>query len=672
MNSAPVTGTVAHVTVQPPGQQPIPANPPLINPPVPPLLRNMPAPKDPRGIKRGREEENFYSKELSSEPSVKQIRTDITDEFKYPSKDILFKAIENHSQVAVKQFLKKNAICLDTCFAEKKFSGLTPLCLAAFLNNKELINIFVRNKADINTCSLNGSTPLMFAAQGNCIDAIELLIKKGADLNAVNFQRPVINASSEPFTALDFAISKNHLSACKVLLQSGADIKKLIHFGDPNNQKSRTPLLFAIESGFEELIEHMILFRHISLDDIEPSTRLNLVDAAASVGSYSMLRFFMRRGVNTDVSYIDNNSRTRPGGIWRAACASGRGNIVEALLAEGMHPLSRNQNMDVFVEKIGCYPLVDIILHVQLLVGAAGSEPDGLKDDLFRKNPHCILELMARNDPLLNNAADHRMTAEYLSKGLSAAFLQVVQERYSKDMQVALELLCGKQFDSSSSNYRTISTYAQRLQTLIEQASVVCGDPGLPLLFEDKKLTSQSERMIRQMLMLQRDLVLEGIAYLREQFAQNVARLPDLCLTTYISRSNRLNEADLYRLLTEDYGLYDPIARAALRLVKDASSKFLQLKPEHTPEQFSSRSEGQQLKMIIAETLEEWDKVTEILDSLRASESADQMDIVADLLFQQWRMFNEALGVTKERALFIGPLKREKTEETETMTADPS
>jgi hypothetical protein len=177
---------------------------------------------------------------------------------------------------------------------------------------------------------------------------------------------------------------------------------------------------------------------------------------------------------------------------------------------------------------------------------------------------------------------------------------------------------------------------------------------------------------MKEMMSQQRDLILQGIAHRRAQFDRHVASLPDLCMNRFISVSHRLNEADLYRTLAEDWGLYDPIARTVLRLVKDAYDRLRQVKPENMTPQFSALSPAEQLKTVIASVLEEWDKIPEIVEAIREAKSPEVMEIVSDLLFQQWRLFQEALGVTKERPVQIGPRRRTEVAFDPMTVGDPS
>ena len=108
MNSAPATGYVAHVPVQAPGQPPIPVNPPLANPPEAPVVRNVPAVEDPRGVKRGLEREDVHRKEPSSKPVFKRSRTLPNAESEDKAKNALFDAIGKNDLKNLKNLLGRH------------------------------------------------------------------------------------------------------------------------------------------------------------------------------------------------------------------------------------------------------------------------------------------------------------------------------------------------------------------------------------------------------------------------------------------------------------------------------------------------------------------------------------------------------------------------------------
>jgi hypothetical protein len=72
-------------------------------------------------------------------------------------------------------------------------------------------------------------------------------------------------------------------------------------------------------------------------------------------------------------------------------------------------------------------------------------------------------------------------------------------------------------------------------------------------------------------------------------------------------------------------------------------------------------SPSEQLRQVMVELLEDWDKIPELVETLLKCD-AQALDVVSDLLFQQWRLFGEAFGVTKPRYSQFGPHRQEVVE----------
>jgi hypothetical protein len=69
-------------------------------------------------------------------------------------------------------------------------------------------------------------------------------------------------------------------------------------------------------------------------------------------------------------------------------------------------------------------------------------------------------------------------------------------------------------------------------------------------------------------------------------------------------------------------------------------------------------SPSEQLRYVMVDLLEDWDKIPELVETLLKCD-AQELDFTSDLLFQQWRLFGEAFGVTKPRYSLFGPQRVE-------------
>jgi hypothetical protein len=112
-------------------------------------------------------------------------------------------------------------------------------------------------------------------------------------------------------------------------------------------------------------------------------------------------------------------------------------------------------------------------------------------------------------------------------------------------------------------------------------------------------------------------------------------------------------------MLTGEWGLYDPVARAVVRLAKEAWGKLQQATKQGMPAEFSALTESEQLRHVIVDLLEEWDKIPEIVEAILQGKTDEEVEILSDFLLQQWRLFSEAFGVTKPRYSQFGPQRVE-------------
>ncbi|NDC09577.1 MAG: hypothetical protein EBZ75_09555, partial [Oxalobacteraceae bacterium] len=88
------------------------------------------------------------------------------------------------------------------------------------------------------------------------------------------------------------------------------------------------------------------------------------------------------------------------------------------------------------------------------------------------------------------------------------------------------------------------------------------------------------------------------------------------------------------------------------------------------PAEFAAMSLDEQLRHVMVDMLEDWDKIPEITETFRKFENSEQLEIAQDLLFQQWRLFCEVFGVTKPRFSQFGPHRLVQPEPEPVMEVD--
>ncbi|OJJ18497.1 hypothetical protein BKI52_23065 [marine bacterium AO1-C] len=119
-------------------------------------------------------------------------------------------AIRNGNLEVIKGYLTRHPQAIN----QKNERGFTPLILAAYYNQIDVLDHFISLGADIHTPDAIGNTALMGASFKGYIAIIEKLIKLGADVNVRNNQGA---------TALIYASTFNKPEIARLLLANGAD-----------------------------------------------------------------------------------------------------------------------------------------------------------------------------------------------------------------------------------------------------------------------------------------------------------------------------------------------------------------------------------------------------------------------------------------------------------------
>jgi ankyrin repeat protein len=154
--------------------------------------------------------------------------------------------------------------------------GCTPLHEAAFRGNKEIAALLLAGKANVHAsdCSKRdteedfsilleefsfgpphgGYTPLHLAAKQERMDVIELLIAKGAKVNSQD---------NDGWMPLHFAALKGHMNVVQLLLTKGAEVNaETFNSIDDGN---KTPLYLAAWKGRKDVAE-LLLAKHANVN----------------------------------------------------------------------------------------------------------------------------------------------------------------------------------------------------------------------------------------------------------------------------------------------------------------------------------------------------------------------------------------------------------------------
>jgi ankyrin repeat protein len=117
--------------------------------------------------------------------------------------------------------------------------GWTPLHLAALMGHKDFAELLLANKANVNASDKFGVQAMALAVTANRKDVVELLLANKAEVNAKD---------SNGETALHSAARNGRKEIAELLLRSKAEV-------NAKSKKGDTPLRIALVSGHEDLAE---------------------------------------------------------------------------------------------------------------------------------------------------------------------------------------------------------------------------------------------------------------------------------------------------------------------------------------------------------------------------------------------------------------------------------
>ena len=176
---------------------------------------------------------------------------------------------------------------------------------------KELLELLIKKKADINAIDTGNVSALHVAARLERKDLVKLLLDKGANIYA---------KSDAGTTVLHEAAQSGYKDLVEFLLDKGLDI----HAKDNNGT---TVLHVAAECGQRKLVEFLLANEaDIHAKDNNGTTVLH---AAAKSGKIKLVAFLLDNGA--DINVKDAKGTT----VLHAAAQSGNKDLVEFLLANG-------------------------------------------------------------------------------------------------------------------------------------------------------------------------------------------------------------------------------------------------------------------------------------------------------------------------------------------------
>jgi ankyrin repeat protein len=187
---------------------------------------------------------------------------------------------EIHDAAKNGDFAKVKALLqTDPSLVFKKDSyGATPLHWAAMNGHKDIAQLLLANKAEVNVKVSDGTTPLITAAVFGHRDVVELLLANGADVKARN---------NDGMTPLHAAADKGYREIAELLLANRADVNDKDTIG-------LTPLHYAAGYGHKDVAELLLANgASINAKDKQGATPLRLADFK---GQKAVAEFLRLRG----------------------------------------------------------------------------------------------------------------------------------------------------------------------------------------------------------------------------------------------------------------------------------------------------------------------------------------------------------------------------------------
>jgi hypothetical protein len=185
----------------------------------------------------------FNGKLEKAKALVKEHPELVNSQDSYASQTPLHLAVEyGHKDVA--ELLLANKADVEA----KAHGGWTPLLNAVFGGNKDLVELLLTYKADANVKEMSGRTPLHVAAENDFTEIAALLLAHNAHVNARN---------RDGMTPLHIATALGYKDLVELLLANNADV-------NAKDNTGRTPLGFAVLHNYKDLAE--LLRKHGGLE----------------------------------------------------------------------------------------------------------------------------------------------------------------------------------------------------------------------------------------------------------------------------------------------------------------------------------------------------------------------------------------------------------------------
>jgi ankyrin repeat protein len=242
-----------------------------------------------------------------------------------PADDIV-DAVKRCDLERVRSLLKNNP----DLASSTNVSGMTPLHWAASqLHRKEIVELLLANKADVNATNKFNQTPLYFAAYSGDSEVAAMLLQRNAYINA---------RGGNGSTPLAVAVSYGHGKVAELLLKSNAAVELKDAYGN-------SPLRHAVHTRFIGMTERVAMVKLLLSYNADVNSRDNYGSAPLAHAEGTEIAKLLIAN-KADVNARDDLSGATP---LHSAAAMRSKDLTEVLLAN---------NADINAgDKRGCTPL---------------------------------------------------------------------------------------------------------------------------------------------------------------------------------------------------------------------------------------------------------------------------------------------------------------------------
>jgi ankyrin repeat protein/serine/threonine protein kinase len=212
----------------------------------------------------------------------------------------------------------------------------TPLQLAVMRGRRDVVELLLSRKPNLDWRSSYGTTALHLAIQLQAKDLATLLVEHGADVDAAT-----TGLTNSGITALMLSAEAAHLDLMKLLLDHSAQIEL-------TDRRGMTALNFASAAGQVEAAK-LLLEKHASLKPDLPGNTPALI--AAKAGRLDMLKFLLDREASS-ISNRDYDGFT----LLHGAADHGHADVVEYLVGRlDVNSRSKDQSTPLHRAANGCF-----------------------------------------------------------------------------------------------------------------------------------------------------------------------------------------------------------------------------------------------------------------------------------------------------------------------------